>query len=64
MPQLGHESVLGQHPQGPLRLGIHDHGVARLPLEDERDHTVVACGRAGHHAFGAVDLHDLSMAAG
>ena len=64
MPQFGDQSVVGEHPQRPLRLGIHHNGIAGLPLEDERDHTVLACGRARHHAFGAVDLHAASMAAG
>ena len=56
--------MIGEHPQRPLRLGVNDHRIAGLPLEDERDHAVLTGGGTGHHAFGAVDLHDESLAAG
>ena len=64
MPQFRDQSVVGEHPQCPLRLGVYDDRITGLSFEDERDHAVLAGGGIGHHAFGAVDLHDESLAAG
>src|SRR5438034_10750919 len=53
--QAGYEATRAQVAKRPLLVGIDDHGVARLAIDDERDDAVVAGARARHRALAAVD---------
>ena len=57
--QARHEPARAQAAQRPFLVGVDDHRVARLPVDDERDDAVVARGGARHCALAAVDRERL-----